>query len=161
MMNTMKRAAFWDVMPCNVADHYEHFRGHCWLHLHSSTLKMETACSFETLVMIYQTIIIIIIIICWHIHQDVLSCDKASLPSKLAQAVMLLHCILEGPYSNLSQDTILTGLSWFSLVLSLGCQGSISKFAMTISFQIHYSLLVTTHPNIQRYIDRITCSIIQ
>jgi hypothetical protein len=34
---------FWDVMPYNLIDRYQHFAGNCCLHLQRSILKMEAA----------------------------------------------------------------------------------------------------------------------
>jgi hypothetical protein len=47
---------FWDVTLCSLVDRYQCFKGICCLHLHSSTLKVEKACSSKMLVHIYQTI---------------------------------------------------------------------------------------------------------
>jgi hypothetical protein len=46
--------AFWDVMLCNLVDHYQCWSGTCSLHLLRVYLKMEAIGSSETLIMVYQ-----------------------------------------------------------------------------------------------------------
>jgi hypothetical protein len=57
-MADIKITVFWDVMICKMANGCQHFKGAC-LSLqdgsHFSTLMMEVAESYKTMVFIYQT----------------------------------------------------------------------------------------------------------
>jgi len=61
IIECVKFTTFWDVVPCSVADSYQHFSGACSLHCqvkrlsHYSTMKMEAGGSSKLLLYTLQS----------------------------------------------------------------------------------------------------------